>query len=294
MFPKKSLLFAVVLVGALAVVAIMLMVAGEGAAAPTAVAIDGVNETGDPSPETVVYIDSMTERRDLSPEECEELDIPGSITRYDVMVFDTKEIKEVLLRGEPLTLSLDGQAFTTDVREHTTDTEARSIGIHSFTGTLLDVEKSEVVLTVSDRTVLSRVRIGYTEYFIESTGVPDTKYPDKILHYAYCSDDRVVEEGPPGKLWGLYLDVINISNGDAEYQDLPANSTEDDFIHAGLEIIRIDDSDLNDLPTVNRSIKSGEIGVDLPFDEHKVMMERYGGKVVEYKGSYYFFSYSIS
>ncbi|MBP2146652.1 hypothetical protein J2129_002106 [Methanofollis sp. W23] len=290
MFPKKSLLFAVVLVGVIAVVAIMLMVAGEGATAPTAVAIDGVNETGDPSPETVVYIDSMTERRDLSPEECEELDIPGSITRYDVMVFDTKEIKEVLLRGEPLTLSLDGQVFTTDVREHTTDTEARSIGIHSFTGTLLDVEKSEVVLTVSDRVLLCRVWIDFTEYFIESTAVNDTKYPERVLHYAYCSDD-VVPEGPPGNLGGIYLDVINISNGDAEYRDLPADSTEDDFIRAGLEIIRIDDTDLKDLPTVNRSIQTGEIGAELPFDEEGIIVERYRGNVVEYKGSYYFFSY---
>lgn len=275
MFPEKSLLVAVVVIGALAAVGTMLMVAGEGAAS---------------SPETVVCIESMTERRDLSPEECEGLDIPGSITRYDVVVFDTKEIKEVLLRGEPLTLSLDGQVFTTDVREHTADTEARSIGIHSFTGTLLGVEKSEVVLTVSERALLSRIRIDFTEYYTDSTGVPDARYPERVLHYAYSSDD-VVPEGPPGNLGGIYLDVINISNGDAEYQDLPADSTEDDFMRAGLEIVRIDDADLKDLPTVHRSILTGEIGADLPFDEEGIIVERYRGKVVEYKGNYYFFSY---
>ncbi|QSZ67242.1 hypothetical protein RJ40_06870 [Methanofollis aquaemaris] len=294
MLPEKPVLVAIFLIGALGALVIMLVVAGGNTAYPTQqqnitpAGIDTVNETSAPSPETVFCIESMTERRDLSPEKCEELDIPRSITEYDVVVFDTQKIRDVLLRGEPLTLSLGGQVFKTDLQEHTTDTESRSIGIYSFAGTLLDVEKSEVVLTVSDRTLLSRIRVNYTEYYTDSTGVPDTRCPERILHYAYSSDD-VVPEGPPGRLDGSFLLLFNISNG--EYPEIPRDSTADDFIRAGWELVRIDDADLKDLPAVNRTIRAdGRSGIELTDDEFMTIRERYDGKIVEYNGNYYMIS----
>lgn len=276
MFSKKSVLIASVLIIAFATLVISLVAVGD--------------DTAQEQNSTPVYIDSMTETRDLSPEMRDELSIPTSIRKYDVVVFDTPGIRDLLLRGKPLTIYIEGQPYTTDLQEQTTDTEARSKGIHSFVGTLCGKDTSEVVLTVSDQTLLGRIRIGDIEYFIESTGVADTQSPDKVLHYVYSSRD-VVPQGPPGQLSGLYLFIINISSGDGEFMGIPANSTEADLGRFGWDVVRIDDTDLEDLPTVNRTIRTGEKNVEIPADELIVMRDRYQNKIVEYKGNYYVLSY---
>lgn len=274
--PKKIVFVALVLIGALAALVISLMIIG--------------NDTAQEQNSTSVYIDSMTEVRDLSPEMRGELSIPASIRKYDIVVFDTRGIRDLLTHDKSLTIFLEGQPDTTDMQEQTTDTEALNKGIHSFVGTLRGDNTSEIVLTIGDRTVLGRIRTHDTEYFIESTGIADTQSPDKVLHYVYSSRDVVVE-GPPGQLSGLYLFIINISGGDGEFMGIPANSTEADFRRAGWEVVRIDDTDLEDLPTVNRTIRTGEMNVEIPTDELIVMRDRYQNKIVEYRKNYYILDY---
>lgn len=276
MLSKKLVFIVSILIIALAALVISLMAVSE--------------DTAQEQNSTLVYIDLMTETRDLSPEIRQKLSIPASIQKYDVVVFDTHGIRDLLLCGKPLTIYLEGHPYTTDLEEQTTDTEARSKGIYSFVGTLRGKDTSEVVLTVSDQTLVGRIRILETEYFIESTGVQDTRFADKTLQYTYSSRD-VVPEGPPGRLSGLYLFIINISSGDGEYMGIPRNSTGVDLRRFGWETVRINDTDLEDLPTVNRTIRTEEMNVEIPADELIVMRDRYQNKIVEYRGNYYILDY---
>ncbi|WAI01456.1 M12 family metallo-peptidase [Methanogenium organophilum] len=120
--------------------------------------------------------------------------IPSSIKNYDLVVFDIQRIREILLSGDTLTVYVEGQPYVMDIQEILTDTEALAIGIHSFTGSLIGVEDSEVILTFDDRVLLSRIAINKTEYYIESTSMKDPKSTNAFLQYVYSSKD-VVPEG---------------------------------------------------------------------------------------------------
>lgn len=276
MLPKKSVIIALILIGLIATLMLSFLAT--------------VDDTTQEQNSTLIYIDSMTETRDLSPEMREKIRTPASVRKYDVVVFNAPGIRDLLLSGKPLTIYVEGQPCTTDLQEQTTDTEARSKGIYSFVGTLRGDDTGDVVLTVSNQTLLGRIRMCGTEYFIESTAIPDTGSVDKILQYTYSSRD-VVPEGSPARLSGLYLFIINISRGDGEFMGIPANSTEADLGRFGWEIVRIDDADLEDLPTVNRTIRTGELNVEIQADELIVMRDRYQNKIVEYKGNYYILDY---
>lgn len=237
-----------------------------------------------PQERAMVHIDSFTEKRGASTRDPGDLGIPSSIRRYDLAVYDTQEIRDRLLRGEPLTVYIAGLPYMADLQESLHDPESRSVGRHSFSGTLAG--GGEALLTVSDSVFLALFRIGGVEYYVESTRQHDTVSPDKVLHYVYSSAD-VVPEGPPAVLSGCFLTLYNISNGELEDSGYPANWTEVDFRNAGYEIARLTDADLAELPTVNETLRSGGLEVPLSDDEAVRIVEGYRGKIVEYCGSYY-------
>lgn len=252
----------------------------------------GVSDTGiAPDEMAMVHIDLLTEKRDVPAEGVDDLGIPSSVRKYDLMVFDTPAILDQLLRGESLTVYLAGQPYAADLQESLLDTEARSAGIYSFTGTLAG--GGDAVLTLNDDVLVGRFVTGVTEYSVESTRLNDTIYPEKVLHYAYSSAD-VVAEGPPAMLSGSFLTLINISCGDGESSGIPANSTVADLRSAGYEVFNLTDADLNNLPVVNKTIRSGMREVPLSKDETTRIFESYRGKIAEYHGSYYLIDFMVS
>lgn len=248
--------------------------------------------TTTPQERALVHIDSFTEKRDTSAWDPGDLGIPSSVRRYDLAVYDTRAIRDRLLRGEPLTVYIAGQPYAANLQESLHDPESRSVvGRRSFTGTFAG--GGEALLTVSDSVFLALFRIGGVEYYVESTRQHDTAPPERVLHYVYSSAD-VVPEGPPAMLSGCFLTLYNISNGELEDSGYPANWTEIDFRNAGYEIARLTDADLADLPTVNESLHNGGIEVPLSDDEAVRIVEDYRGKIVEYRGSYYLIDFIVS
>jgi len=243
-----------------------------------------------PQERALVHIDSFTEKRDASTRDP---GIPSSIRRYDLAVYDTQAIRDHLLRGEPLTVYIAGQPYVADLQETLHDPESRSVGRHSFSGTLAG--GGEALLTVSDDVLLALFRTGGIEYSVESTRQHDTVSPKRVLHYVYSSAD-VVPEGPPATLSGCFLTLLNISSGEGEYYgfEIPADWTEADFRSAGYEIVPITNADLADLPTVNETLYSGGLEVPLSDDEAVRITKSYRGKIVEYRGSYYLFDFIVS
>ncbi|WP_074368856.1 hypothetical protein [Methanoculleus chikugoensis] len=277
MIQKNPLLPALLLVAVATALAAGFAVFGPGAE---------VAGTTTPQERALVHIDSFTEKRGALAWDPGDLGIPSSVRRYDLAVYDTQAIRDRLLRGEPLTVYIAGQPYAADLQESLHDPESRSVGRHSFTGTLTG--GGEALLTVSDSVFLALFRIGGVEYYVESTGQHDTVFPERILHYVYSSAD-VVPEGPPAMLSGCYLILHNISNGRAEHYgfELPANWTGADFRSAGYDIARLTDADLAELPTVNETLHSGGLEVPLSEDEAGRIAKSYRGKIVEYRGSYY-------
>lgn len=156
----------------------------------------------------IVHFENMTEIK-IIPEKVESTKVPLSIQKYDLVVFDTVQIKNLLLCDEKLTVYLSGEPYEMDLHEHMSDTESRSKGIHSFVGTLVGVDGSEVVLTVSDRVILCIIRLNGTEYYIDSTSVKDPDYPDHYLQYTYSSHD-IVSKGDPILIDSPHLQVDEI------------------------------------------------------------------------------------
>ncbi|MCT8336095.1 hypothetical protein FKB36_00920 [Methanoculleus sp. Afa-1] len=144
------------------------------------------------SEKALVHFGDLTEMR-IADEKEVYAKIPSSIKNYDLVVFYLPKIREHLLRGDQLTVYLEGQPYTMDLQETTIDTEAIATGIHSFTGSLTGVEDSQVLLTVGNNVLLGRIVIDYTEYFIESTSMQDSKPSSAFLQYVYSSKDIVPE-----------------------------------------------------------------------------------------------------
>ncbi|WAI01455.1 hypothetical protein [Methanogenium organophilum] len=253
----------------------------------------GVGDTGiAPDERAMVHIDLLTEKRDVPDEGLDDLGIPSSVRKYDLMVFDTPAIRDQLLRGELLTVYLAGQPYVADLQESLLDAEVRSAGICSFTGTLAG--GGDVVLTLNDDVLVGRFVTGATEYSVESTRLNDTIYPEKVLHYAYSSAD-VVAEGPPAMLSGYYTTILNISRGDGEEYGIPANGTEVEFMNVGYEVVRLTDADLKDFPTVNETIQTDIQELSIPVDEvERIVEKNYRGKIAEYHGSYYLIDFCKS
>ena len=171
MIQKNPLLPALLLVAVATALAAGFAVFGPGAE---------VAGTTTPQERALVHIDSFTEKRGALAWDPGDLGIPSSVRRYDLAVYDTQAIRDRLLRGEPLTVYIAGQPYAADLQESLHDPESRSVGRHSFTGTLTG--GGEALLTVSDSVFLALFRIGGVEYYVESTGQQDTVFTERIIH----------------------------------------------------------------------------------------------------------------
>lgn len=140
----------------------------------------------------VIHFEGLTEKR-IVPGKLYDTKVPSSIKKYDLVTFDSAKIKDYLLRGRQITVSLSGETYVMDLHELTIDTEAMNKGIHSFVGILIGDDNSEVVLTVSDRVTLGRIRINDQEFYIDSTSVEDPNSPGHYIEYTYSSQDIVPE-----------------------------------------------------------------------------------------------------
>lgn len=228
-----------------------------------------------PEDQALVHIDFFTEKRDFP---VEGVDILSSIRRYDLAVYDTGAVQDRLLSGEPLAMHIAGQPCTTDLQEMLHDTDARSMGRHSFTGTLDGGGRAH--LTVSGNVLRAYFETDGVAYWVESTGRYDIVSPENVLHYLYSSADV---KG----LSGCYLTLYNISNGDLEDSGYPRGWTRTDFLSAGYEIVPLTDAELVDLPKVNETLRTGFIEVPLSYNETMRIVEGYRGKIADYRGNYY-------
>lgn len=119
--------------------------------------------------------------------------IPSTIGRSEIVTFDARGIRDSLLRGEKITVCINGTNYIMNLHEIIVNAPGENPGVCSFAGNLIGIEQSDVVLTVSNRVVLGRISIQDVDYISESLPIycPEST---EVLHYTYCSRD-VAEEG---------------------------------------------------------------------------------------------------
>lgn len=122
-----------------------------------------------------------------------ELNIPPSVKKYDVVTFNQVElnnkIKKILpirIRGEKYNIELNRMNF-----ENIDD------GINSYEGKLAGVDNSEVVLTTSDKVTTGRVTINNETFWIRPIEPRNRFEKGKLpLHIIYSSNDVESPKSP--------------------------------------------------------------------------------------------------
>ncbi|MBP2133560.1 hypothetical protein J2128_001514 [Methanomicrobium sp. W14] len=120
------------------------------------------------------------------------LKIPHTIERYELSTLDTQKMREMLKNGEKIPVVIDGASYTMNLgrmRVNAPDVVSQTF---SFTGNLDNAKKSEIVLTISENTLIARINVNGINYIIEST--PEKSESGRVIHFSYRSVD-VIDEG---------------------------------------------------------------------------------------------------
>jgi len=142
----------------------------------------------------IVHIDGMTEKR-ANMHNLSELNIPSSIKKSDIVIFDLKKLDGLLGMGGKVPMHIKGKPYVMELNEIKVNAPGVNEGTFSYRGSIVGVEDSEIVLTFSDRALVGRITLDNVDYTIESIGEKDAINADKVLHVVYSSEDVVAEGG---------------------------------------------------------------------------------------------------
>lgn len=95
----------------------------------------------------------------------------------------------------------------------------------------------------------------------------------------------VYKSQKPANLSGYFLDVFNISNG--EVHEIPSNITEGEIMTMGYEIVPINNTVLENYPTLKNALMKDGKHIDLTDEEAILIIKNFRGKVIEYNKNYY-------
>ncbi len=140
---------------------------------------------------TQIVAQDITAKSELIPygiKNSEELKIPSQVTKYDVVMFDSKLLNEQLKSGKGITISIGETNYLVELSRM--NFEDIDDGIDSYHGILPGMKNSEILFTTSEKVLIGRITLENETYWI----IPvEPRYRIEIsptpLHIIYNSKD---------------------------------------------------------------------------------------------------------
>ena len=121
--------------------------------------------------------------------EPEELTIPISVKRFDLVTLNATDLRNQVRKGS-ISLRIKGNSYDAELKRMECDIQSVDNGIHSYRGTLKGVNDRRIALTISSRVVIAEVTIGDESIWVKPVE-PRKRVTDGKpgLHIVYSSKD---------------------------------------------------------------------------------------------------------
>jgi len=117
-----------------------------------------------------------------------ELNIPSSIRKYELLTFDIPKIREKLAKNETITVRINGVPYKINLYDSTGKAEGRDPAYRFYHGSLENVKKSSVSLSIGQRVITGDISINDEKYHLSGTPKNVT---GKVIQYLYSSKDEI-------------------------------------------------------------------------------------------------------
>lgn len=196
----------------------------------------------------IINIEDISEIISDIPEK-ESLNIPENFEKYELLTLDIQKMRNELANGRMVPICIDGVFYKMNLSEimvNAPDVKSQTL---SYTGHLENSNKSEVVLTISERVLIARINVNGIDYVIES--IPHKEKSGKVIHYAHRSSD-VKEEGEYLSGTDDYLAHKEYSAEELKIREIEAKTEEEEMAVRSEVAVRIriftDDQWISDEP----------------------------------------------
>ena len=172
---------------------------------------------------------TKSELGDQGITEPEELTIPVSVKRFDLVTFNVADLRNQIRNGS-VPLRIKGNSYDSELKRMEFDIQSVDNGIYSYKGTLKGVNDSKILLTISSRVVIAEVTIGDGSIWVKPVEPRRRAKEGKPgLHIVYSSRDTrlptryaKIDNGPV-RLPNQTSTVVTIHelghNFDADHED---------------------------------------------------------------------------
>nr|QNO48549.1 hypothetical protein JAJEHNPH_00008 [Methanosarcinales archaeon ANME-2c ERB4]QNO48944.1 hypothetical protein OEPDFBKK_00020 [Methanosarcinales archaeon ANME-2c ERB4] len=121
--------------------------------------------------------------------EPEELTIPISVKRFDLVTFNVTDLCNQIRNGS-ISLRIKGNSYDSELKRMEFDIQSVDNGIYSYKGTLKGINYSKIILTISSRVVIAEVTIGDESIWVKPVEPRKRVKGGKHgLHIVYSSKD---------------------------------------------------------------------------------------------------------
>lgn len=165
-----------------------------------------------------------------------ELKIQSTIEKYDLVLFDIPQIREQLAKNKELPVEILGKQYSMILDEIAVNDVGVNPNTYSYTGYLKGAKESEIVLTISESTLIARITLDGDELYIESSSSKDPS--DNYYHYEYMLKD-VKEEGGPLYLKDDYLAHKDMTDQEIQERNAIAQIEEEKLATKSTTYVRI-------------------------------------------------------
>jgi len=119
----------------------------------------------------------------------EELTIPISVKRFDLVTFNVADLRNQIRNGS-VPLRIKGNSYDSELKRMEFDIRSVDNGIYSYKGTLKGINDSKIILTISSRVVIAEVTIGDESIWVKPVE-PRRRVKEGTpgLHIVYSSKD---------------------------------------------------------------------------------------------------------
>ncbi len=137
----------------------------------------------------------------------EELKIPSSINKYDVITIDSKLLNGQLKTGKGITISIGEKEYPAEISRM--NFENIDDGIDSYHGIIPGIKSSEILFTTSEKVLIGRITLeNETFWIIPVESGEKMEISPAPLHIIYSSNDVTnskfrIDDGPVGEQSGI-------------------------------------------------------------------------------------------
>ena len=134
-------------------------------------------------------VNTKSELGDQGIPEPEELTIPISVKRFDLVTFNVADLRNQIRNGS-VPLRIKGNSYDSELKRMEFDIQSVDNGIYSYKGSLKGVNDSKILLTISSRVVIAEVTIGDESIWVKPVEPRRRAKEGKLgLHIVYSSKD---------------------------------------------------------------------------------------------------------